>query len=89
MYLQVDIIPRSKKYFSSRMEDGIVIADADLQSQLKQQYPDTYNRCMARRRFMIDILGINLPKEVLPLSNIPAIVPPFFLNYRNVLSLKL
>lgn len=88
MYMQVDIIPRSKRYFSSRMEDGIVIADTELRNRLKTEYPETYNRCMARRQFMIDILGINLPEEVLPLSNIPAIVPPFFLDYSTVLSLK-
>lgn len=87
MYMQVDIIPRSKKYFSSRMEDGIVIADQDLRAKLKEEYPETYKRCMARRKFMIEILGIDLPEEVLPLSNIPAIVPPFFLDSNTVLSL--
>ena len=88
MYIQVDIIPRSKIYFSSRMEDGVVIADNELQSQLKELYPKVYERCMKRREFMKETLGINLPQEVLPLSNIPSIVPPFFLNYRRVLSLK-
>lgn len=88
MYMQVDIIPRSKTYFSSRMEEGIVIADKDLRDQLKANYPDTYKRCMARREFMINTLGISLPEEILPLSNIPAIVPPFLLNYQTVLSLK-
>lgn len=88
MYLQVDIIPRSKRFFSSRMEDGIVIADASLREEIHKQYPKVYTRCMDRRRFMKDVLGINLPEEVLPLSNIPAIVPPFFLNYKKVLSLK-
>ena len=29
-------------------------------------------------KFMADVLGIELPEEVLPLSNIPAIVPPLF-----------
>lgn len=88
MYMQVDIIPRSKRYFSSRMEDGIVIADEQLQSALKEEYPETYNRCMRRRKFMVETLGINLPYEVLPLSNIPGIVPPFFLNHRKILSLN-
>ena len=87
MYMQVDIIPRSNKYFSSRMEDGIVIADEALQNQLKEQYPDVYDRCIKRRHFMETVLGIRLPEEVLPLSNIPAIVTPFFLNYKSVLSL--
>lgn len=88
MYIQTDIIPRSSKYYSSRMEDGIIIADMALQKSLKVHYPDVHNRCMLRRKFMMEVLGFNLPREILPLSNIPAIVPPFFLNYKQVLSLK-
>lgn len=87
MYMQLDIIPRSKTYFSSRMEEGIVIADTELRERLRAEYPEVYERCMQRRAFMEQTLGIFLPKEVLPLSNIPAIVPPFFLNYKKVMSL--
>lgn len=88
MYIQSDIIPRSKKYSSSRMEEGIIIADAALQKSLKETYPDVFGRCMHRRRFMTEVLGFSLPDEILPLSNIPAIVPPYFLNYKKILSLK-
>jgi hypothetical protein len=35
--------------------------------------------------FMIDVRGIGVPEEVLPLANIPAIVPPFFLEPNTVL----
>jgi Xaa-Pro aminopeptidase len=89
MYIQTDIIPRSSKYYSSRMEDGVIIADTSLQNSLKEYYPDVYHRCMLRRKFMVEELGFNLPLEILPLSNIPGLVPPFFLNYKRVLSLKL
>ncbi|MDD2475445.1 MAG: hypothetical protein PHI32_06000 [Dysgonamonadaceae bacterium] len=88
MYMQVDIIPRSNKYSTSRMEDGIVIADRNLRNHLKEEYPEIYGRCMKRRSFVIDVLGINLPEEILPLSNIPSIIPPYFLNHKKVLSLK-
>jgi hypothetical protein len=74
-------------FFSTRMEDGVVIADEDLRKQLKAQFPECYARCQKRHTFMIDVLGIDLPEEVLPLSNIPAIVPPFFLEPNTVFTL--
>lgn len=88
MYMQVDIIVRSPNYFSTRMEDGIVIADNVLRTQLKELYPDVYKRCMMRREFMIQQLGFTLPEEVLPLSNMTGIIAPFFLNYKKVMSFK-
>jgi hypothetical protein len=88
MVLQVDVIPTSLVYFSTRMEDGVALADADLRGRLAAQYPGCYERCQKRRNFMRDVLGIELPDEVLPLSNIPAIVPPFFLAANTVLALR-
>lgn len=80
MYLQSDVIPNSKRYFSSRAEDGYVLADKDLRLRLKKEFPDVYRRCQKRRNFMIDILNLEISEEVLPLSNIPALIPPFLLN---------
>jgi hypothetical protein len=88
MAIQVDVIPSSPVYASTRMEDGVVLADADLRKQLKNDYPDCYARCQKRRKFMIDVLGIEMPEEVLPLSNIPAIVPPFFLAPNEIIALE-
>lgn len=88
MAIQVDVIPQSKQYFSTRMEDGIVIADGDLRAHLKESAPDCYDRCQRRRSFMSDVLGIELPEEVLPLSNTCAIVPPFFLRPNSILALE-
>jgi hypothetical protein len=88
MAIQVDIIPSSSVYFSTRMEDGVVLADSSLRADLQAGYPDCYARCQRRREFMIDIVGIDLPEEVLPLANIPAIVPPFFLEPNMVFALE-
>ena len=87
MVMQVDIIPFSKTYGSSRIEDGVVLADQALRDQLAQTYPAMWGRMQARRRFMMDTLGFRLPAEILPLSNIPGIVPPFFLAPNTVLAL--
>ena len=89
MAIQVDVIPQSSRYFSTRIEDGIVVADAELRADLKASAPDCYERCQKRRSFMTDVLGIELPEEVLPLSNTCAIVPPFFLAPRIVLALEI
>jgi hypothetical protein len=37
---------------------------------------------------MTDVLGIELPEEILPLSNVPGIVPPFFLAPNEVFVLE-
>jgi hypothetical protein len=36
---------------------------------------------------MIDVLGLAIGEEVLPLSNTPTLVPPFFLRPNTVLAL--
>lgn len=88
MVMQVDVIPSSPVYASTRMEDGVVIADKALRRRLQEQFPDCFARCQERRRFMTDVLGILLPEEILPLSNIAAIVPPFFLSPNTILALE-
>jgi hypothetical protein len=88
MVMQVDVIPSSRTYSSTRMEDGAVIADQALRYQIQEQFPDCFARCQQRRDFMTDVLGIPLPEEILPLSNIPAVVPPFFLSPNRILSME-
>jgi Xaa-Pro aminopeptidase len=88
MAIQVDVIPSSPVYFSTRMEDGIVLADAELRGRLRALYPACFARCQKRRGFMMDVLGIDLPEEVLPLGNVPAIVAPFFLQPNLIFAVR-
>jgi hypothetical protein len=87
MAIQVDVIPSSKTYYSTRMEDGLVLADAALRTEIQRRFPACYARCQARRAFMAGTLGIEVSEEVLPLSNIPALVPPFLLSPNRVLAM--
>jgi hypothetical protein len=81
MALQVDIIPATgTEYFTTNIEDGIALADASLRDALAAGYPAAWERIGARRRFMEQALGIALHPDVLPLSNIPAYLPPFLLR---------
>ncbi len=88
MAIQVDVIPSSPVYFSTRMEDGLVLADAALRRQIQEHYPACYERCQQRRTFMTDVLGLELAEEVLPLSNTATLVPPFFLRPQTVFAVR-
>jgi creatinase/prolidase-like protein len=81
MAMQVDIIPATGgPYFTTNIEDGVALADASLRAELARSFPDLWDRVQRRRAFMRDALGIELHLDVLPLSNIPAFLPPFLLR---------
>jgi hypothetical protein len=88
MALQVDMIPATgTDYFTTNVEDGIALADDELRTELASRYPDAWRRIQARRAFMDDALGIRLHEDVLPLSNIPAYLPPFLLERGRAMTL--
>ena len=81
MVLQVDIIPATGgPYFTTNIEDGVAMADAALRAELAASFPAMWDRVEHRRRFMREALGIDLHPDVLPLSNLPAFLPPFLLR---------
>jgi len=87
MALQVDIIPATgSDYFTSNIEDGIALADEPLREEIAARYPEAWHRIEARRAFMSDVLGIRLKPEVLPFSNIPAFLPPFWLSRNSAMA---
>ena len=81
MALQVDVIPATNTpYHTTNIEDGIALADESLRQEFEQKYPGAWMRIQQRRAFMQNVLGIHLKPEVLPFSNIPAYLPPFWLS---------
>jgi hypothetical protein len=81
MALQVDIIPATgTDHFTTNIEDGVALADKTLRAAFAAAHPAAWERIGARRRFMRDALGIDLHPDVLPFSNIPALLPPFLLR---------
>jgi len=87
MVFQTDVIPASKRYFSTRMEDGLAIADGALREELRERFPAVMQRIDARRRFAVETLGLPLGPEHLPLSNTFGLVFPYLLAPKRVLSL--
>lgn len=88
MVLQIDVIPSHPTYFSTRMEEGIVIAGGELQAALRGSHPDLLRRCEARRAFMRDVLGYDVPDTVLPLADVAGTVTPYFLRPDLVVALR-
>ena len=77
----LDIIPASgSDYHTINIEDGIAIADEPLRKKIASEFPETWSRILARRKFMKEVIGINLKPEVLPFSNIPAYLTPYMLS---------
>jgi Xaa-Pro aminopeptidase len=88
MALQVDIIPATgTDYYSTNVEDGVVLADAALRAEFAAQFPQAWARIEARRDFMRDALGITLSEDVLPLSNTPSYLAPYLLKPDMVLTM--
>lgn len=89
MAFQVDIIPATgTDYFTTNIEDGIALADASLREAFATTYPAAWGRIEARRRFMGEALGIELHRDVLPFSNIPAYLPPFLLRPDRAMTMR-
>jgi hypothetical protein len=87
MAMQVDIIPATgTPYFTTNIEDGVVIADATLRADLAEYHPDVWARIETRRRFMQDVLGIAIHDDVLPLSNIPGYLSLYLLRPDHVMT---
>ncbi|MGI9400530.1 MAG: aminopeptidase P family N-terminal domain-containing protein, partial [Rhizobiaceae bacterium] len=81
MALQVDVIPATGgPYFTTNMEDGIILLDERGRAEIGEKYPDITKRFAARRAFMAEELGIHLKPEVLPMSNLASFLPPFWLE---------
>jgi hypothetical protein len=79
--IQCDIIPAAVgDYFSSNIEEGVVLLDDAGRAAFRARYPEAWSRIEARRAFMAETIGIRLKPEILPLSNIPAYLPPFLLS---------
>jgi hypothetical protein len=88
MAFQSDVIPAiGTDYFTTNIEDGLALADEALRGEIAARYPEAWMRIGARRSFMREALGVDLHPDVLPLSNMPALLPPFLLRSDHAMTL--
>ena len=80
MLLQIDIIPSVAGYGGCSIEDTVGLADEALRNELAQAYPQVWARMQARREYVTEVLKIDLPVEVILLSNTVGYLRPFLLD---------
>ena len=78
--IQQDLIPVPRAGNAVvNMEDGLVLADAELRAQLEQLDPEMMRRIGVRRAWM-ERLGYELHDDVLPVSDVAGAFFPFLLE---------
>lgn len=75
-------------YLTAHIEDGFVVADEELRDEVKKLSPSCYTRLEARQKYMREVLNIDLPDEVLPLSDLQGICFPYMANPNIVFAMK-
>lgn len=89
MMLQCDYTVCFKEpYLPCHIEDGLAIGNEALHKEIREISPSCYERIMARKKYMTEILGIHLPEEVLPLSDLPAVCFPYMADTSVVLAVE-
>lgn len=79
MILQIDIIPSVAGYTGVSAEECVALADTNLQNQIKENYPELWQRITTRKTYIKETLNINLSEDVIPLSNTVGYLRPFYL----------
>ncbi len=87
MAIQCDIIAfPGDPYIGVHVEDGVLIANKNTRNRIMNKFPKCWKRIDKRRKIMKEVLGINLADEVLPTSNIQAVLFPYMGNRKIILS---
>ena len=80
MIFQVDFIPSIKGYSGVSAESTIALADEKLRSEIKKDYPELWSRIKVRRKYIIEVLGIQISEEILPMCSTVGYLRPYLLN---------
>lgn len=85
MIFAVDFIPIMEGYNGVSAESTVAIADETLRNEIKSEYPDLWDRIENRKKYIQEIIGIELSDEILPLTSTLGYYRPFLLNTREAL----
>ena len=73
-------------FMSAHVEDGLIVAGEGLRKEVAALSAGCWERIQKRRDFIIRELGIQLPEEVLPLSDLSCVCFPYMADLSTVLA---
>lgn len=80
MMFETDIIPSVSGYPGVSAESALVVADAGLRKEIREEYPCMWARMQARRAYVTGVIGIRLRDDVLPLCASLGYMRPLMLS---------
>lgn len=80
MIFQVDFIPIQPPHQGVSAESTLAIADESLRNEIKNAYPELWQRIENRRTYIKENLNIDLDESLLPLASTLAYLRPFMLD---------
>jgi hypothetical protein len=88
-HIQCDIIASSRDPFATAIcEDTVIAADGSMREALKHDYPLVFEKIRRRQDFMRKVLKIQISEDLLPMSELNAVMFPYMLNSSLMLSFE-
>ncbi|MCI8334322.1 MAG: hypothetical protein HFH25_07060 [Lachnospiraceae bacterium] len=88
MIFQIDIIPCKSGMKGVSAESTVVLADKRLQKDIRENYPDLWERMMRRKNYIREELRIHIADELFPLCSTAAYLRPYLLNKTYALAVS-
>lgn len=85
---ETDIIPSVEGYNGVSAESTCAIAAAPLQEEIQREYPEMWRRIENRRKYIKEVLGINLHPNVLPMCSTLGYMRPLALSRKAAIVKK-
>ena len=73
---------------TTHVEDGLIIADEELQAEVKEIAPDTFARMSERKKVISEMINFEFPDETLLLSDLNGILNPFMADVSTIYAVK-
>jgi len=81
-------VTRKNPYMTTHVEDGLIIADEELQAEVKEIAPDTFARMSERKKVISEMINFEFPDETLLLSDLNGILNPFMADVSTIYAVK-